>query len=169
MNGFLWSAPTKRGDSTAADDKADAVALSRLGYAQELLRAMGGFSSFALSFSVISVLTGIMTTYDVALTGGGPLALGLGWPLVSAGTLLVALAMAELASAFPTAGAMYHWAAILGRPGMGVDDGCDESGRADRDRRGDRPRLRAAVRRGHGATASGRTRCSRWSSWSMEC
>lgn len=101
------------------DDASDARELGRLGYAQELLRSMGGFSSFALSFSIISVLTGIVTTYDVAIQGGGPAALGLGWPLVSAGTMLVALAMAELASAFPTAGALYHWSAILGGPGWG--------------------------------------------------
>src|SRR5271170_5644208 len=100
-------------------DTDDAKALSRLGYSQELVRAMGGFSSFALSFSIISVLTGVVTTYDVAITGGGPAALGIGWPLVSLGTMLVALAMAELASAFPTAGAMYHWAALLGGPGWG--------------------------------------------------
>lgn len=100
-------------------DEDDARALSRLGYAQELVRSMGGFSSFALSFSIISVLTGVVTTYDVAITGGGPAALGIGWPIVSAGTLLVALAMAELASAFPTAGAMYHWSAVLGGPGWG--------------------------------------------------
>ena len=80
---------------------------------------MGGFSSFALSFSIISVLTGITTTYGVALAGGGPAALGIGWPVVSAGTLVVALAMGELASAFPTAGALYHWSAWLGGPGWG--------------------------------------------------
>lgn len=93
--------------------------LSRLGYAEELLRAMGGFSSFALSFSIISVLTGIITTYDLAIQNGGPAALGLGWPMVSAGTMLVALAMGELASAFPTAGALYHWSALLGGAGWG--------------------------------------------------
>src|SRR3984885_2210689 len=97
----------------------DAKALSRLGYAQELLRAMGGFSSFALSFSIISILTGVTTTYGVALGGGGPAALGLGWPLVGAGTLVVGLAMGELASAFPTAGALYHWSALLGGVGWG--------------------------------------------------
>jgi amino acid transporter len=97
----------------------DAGELSKLGYAQELLRAMGGFSSFALSFSIISVLTGIVTTYGVALAGGGPAALGFGWPLVSVGTLFVAMAMGELASAFPTAGALYHWAAWLGGAGFG--------------------------------------------------
>jgi len=97
----------------------DAHLLSRLGYAQELLRAMGGFSSFAISFSIISILTGVMTTYGVALGGGGPAGLGYGWPIVCAGTLLVALAMGELASAFPTAGALYHWSALLGGPGWG--------------------------------------------------
>ena len=101
------------------DEDFDAKTLSRFGYTQELLRAMGGFSSFALSFSIISVLTGIVTAYDVAIQNGGPAALGIGWPVVCAGTFLVALAMAELASAFPTAGAMYHWAAILGGPGLG--------------------------------------------------
>ena len=97
----------------------DARALSRFGYAQELFRSMGGFSSFALSFSIISVLTGIFSTYTAGLRSGGPAGLGLGWPLVSVGTMLVAMAMAELASAFPTAGALYHWSALLGGPGAG--------------------------------------------------
>ena len=93
--------------------------LGRLGYAQELLRRMGGFSSFAVSFSIISVLTGCITAYADAIGPGGPAALGLGWPIVSVGTVFVALAMAELASAFPTAGALYHWSALLGSAGWG--------------------------------------------------
>jgi amino acid transporter len=97
----------------------DARALSRLGYAQELFRSMGGFSSFALSFSIISVLTGIFSTYTAGLRSGGPAGLALGWPLVSVGTMLVAMAMGELASAFPTAGALYHWSALLGGAGAG--------------------------------------------------
>ena len=101
------------------EDAADAGALGRLGYAQELLRRMGGFSSFAVSFSIISVLTGCITAYADAIGPGGPAALGLGWPLVSVGTMFVALAMAELASAFPTAGALYHWSALLGSSGWG--------------------------------------------------
>ena len=132
---------------------ADARALSSLGYAQELLRTMGGLSSFALSFSIISILTGVVTAYDVALTGGGPAALGLGWPIVSVGTTFVALAMAELASAFPTAGAMYHWARRARRSGVGVVRRDDEPGRAGRDRRGDRSGVRAAD--GGGARAPG--------------
>ena len=80
---------------------------------------MGGYSSFALSFSIISVLTGIFSAYKMAIQAGGPIGLGVGWPLVAAGTMLVALAMAELASAFPTAGALYHWSALLGGRGAG--------------------------------------------------
>ncbi len=99
--------------------ESDETSLARLGYKQELTRAMGGFASFALSFSIISVLTGVVTTYGVALQGGGAAGLGIGWPLVCFGTLLVALAMGELASAFPTAGALYHWSALLGGPGWG--------------------------------------------------
>ncbi|MGD0529707.1 MAG: amino acid permease [Polyangiaceae bacterium] len=97
----------------------DASELARFGYAQELLRRLGGFSTFAIGFSVISVLTGITSTFGDALGAGGPAGLGIGWPLVSVGTLLVAVAMAELASAFPTAGALYHWSALLGGPAWG--------------------------------------------------
>jgi amino acid transporter len=98
---------------------ADAGELGRLGYAQELLRRMGGFSSFAVSFSIISVLTGCITAYADAIGPGGPAVLGIGWPVVSAGTCFVAVAMAELTSAFPTAGALYHWSALLGSAGWG--------------------------------------------------
>lgn len=97
----------------------DAEALAKLGYAQLLVRRVGGFASFAISFSIISILTGVITTYGTALGAGGPAALGIGWPIVCAGTMLVAVSMAELASAFPTAGALYHWSALLGGPAWG--------------------------------------------------
>jgi amino acid transporter len=99
--------------------ESDTGELARLGYAQQLRRRLGSFSSFAIGFSVISVVTGVTSTFGDALAAGGPLGLGLGWPLVSCGTLVVACAMAELASAFPTAGALYHWAALLGGPSWG--------------------------------------------------
>jgi amino acid transporter len=40
-----------------------------------------------------------------------------GWPLVTVLTLAVAASWPQLASAFPTAGALYHWASILGGRG----------------------------------------------------
>src|SRR5207248_1980046 len=105
--------------AAVSEDRDDTHTLARLGYRQELRRAMGAFSNFAISFSIISVLTGIVSTYGVALGAGGPAALGYGWPIVVAGTLVVAVAMGELASAFPTAGALYHWSALLGGPSWG--------------------------------------------------
>ena len=97
----------------------DADDLGRFGYAQQLLREMGGFSNFALSFSIISILTGAVTLYGHGLKFGGPLVMSVGWPLVTLFTLMVALSLAELASSFPTAGALYHWAATLGGRGWG--------------------------------------------------
>src|SRR5438105_11592702 len=92
----------------------DAEQLRRLGYAQQLLRDMGGFANFALSFSIISVLTGAVTLYGHGLKYGGPLQMLLGWPAVTLLTLAIAASLAELASAYPTAGALYHWSSILG-------------------------------------------------------
>ncbi|MGH9434947.1 MAG: amino acid permease, partial [Terriglobia bacterium] len=80
------------------------------------MRGFGGFSNFAISFSIISILTGAVTLFDYGLTMGGPLEMTLGWPIVTGGTLLVALSMAELCSALPTSGGMYHWSAELGGP-----------------------------------------------------
>src|ERR1700691_2576828 len=96
-------------------DRAD---LGRFGYAQELLRGMGGFSNFAISFSIISILTGV-TLFGYGLEMGGPLEMSLGCPLSTIFTLTVAASMAELCSAYPTAGATYHWAADLGGRGWG--------------------------------------------------
>ncbi|HZS42302.1 MAG TPA: amino acid permease [Polyangia bacterium] len=98
------------------DDEAE---LRRLGYAQQLRRRMSGFGNFALSFSVISILTGAVSLYGYGFAHGGPIEMTLGWPLVTLMTLLVASSLAELASAYPTAGALYHWASILGGPRVG--------------------------------------------------
>src|SRR5215467_14377764 len=91
--------------------------LSRLGYAQQLLREMGGFSNFAISFSVISILTGAVLLFGYGLKLAGPIINTIGWPVVSLFTLCVAASMAELASAYPTAGGLYFWAFRLGGRG----------------------------------------------------
>ena len=91
----------------------DAADLAHFGYAQELLREMGGFSNFAVSFSIISILTGAVTLFGYGLEMGGPLEMTLGWPVATVFTLAVASSMAELCSAYPTSGAMYHWAAAV--------------------------------------------------------
>src|SRR5881296_3441580 len=95
----------------------DARDLARLGYAQQLFREMGGFSNFAISFSIISILTGAVLLYGYGLKFAGPIVNTVGWPVVSLFTLAVAASMAELASAYPTAGGLYFWAFRLGGRG----------------------------------------------------
>ncbi len=102
----------------------DACDLAKMGYMQELLRDMGGFSNFALSFSVISILTGTTQLYGYGLKHGGPLEMTAGWTLVAIFTITVAMAMAELASAYPTAGALYHWSSFLGGRTLGWVTAC---------------------------------------------
>src|ERR1700736_1981583 len=91
---------------------ADEQRLAELGYKQEVNRGWSSFSNFAISFSIISVLAGCFTTYGQALNNGGPIAISIAWPVISLFVLCVALSMAELASAYPTAGGIYYWASI---------------------------------------------------------
>lgn len=89
--------------------------LHQLGYAQELARHMSGFSNFAVSFTIISILSGCLTLYGFGLNTGGPAVIVWGWPFVGLMTLFVGLAMAEVCSSFPTAGGLYYWSAKLAK------------------------------------------------------
>jgi amino acid permease (GABA permease) len=97
----------------------DAEQLHALGYAQELRRRMGGFSNFAVSFTIISILSGALTLYGYGMTTGGPVVMVWGWVFVGAMTTIVGLGMAEVCSSFPTAGGLYYWAAKLAPGGSG--------------------------------------------------
>jgi amino acid transporter len=92
----------------------DEQMLADLGYKQELNRSWSGFSNFAISFSIISILAGCFTTFAVGWNNGGPAAIAFGWPIVSAFILLVGFCMSELVSAYPTSGGIYWWASKLG-------------------------------------------------------
>jgi amino acid transporter len=94
---------------------ADERRLAQLGYKQELRRKLYGFSNFAISFTIISILAGAITSYGIAMTAGGPAAITLGWLGVGVMVTLVALAMAEVCSVFPTAGGLYWWASALAK------------------------------------------------------
>ena len=67
-------------EETIQSDVAD---LHKLGYAQELFRSMGGFSNFAISFSIIWILTGAVILYDYGLAWAGTAAVLIGWPLIT--------------------------------------------------------------------------------------
>ncbi len=91
--------------------------LAEMGYKQELHRGWSAFTNFAISFTIISVLAGTFTTFSFAWQNGGPIAVSIGWPVLCAFVLMVALSMAELTSKFPTAGGPYWWANDLGGAG----------------------------------------------------
>ena len=111
----MSSAPERAGYHTSEDEKL----LHRLGYAQELFRAMGGFQNFAISFTIISILAGALTSYALGFEHGGPVVIIWGWLIVGLFSTLIALSMAEIASAYPTAGGLYYWSSKLGGPGWG--------------------------------------------------
>ncbi|MDT5192684.1 MAG: hypothetical protein QOI28_4935 [Mycobacterium sp.] len=97
--------------------------LAKLGYAQELSRSWSGFSNFAISFSIISILAGCFTSFGLGWNNGGPAAIAWGWPIVSVFILIIGLCMSELVSAFPTSGGIYWWASKLGGPKAGYYTG----------------------------------------------
>ena len=105
--------------SRASGHHADEALLHRLGYAQVLYREMGGFSNFAISFTIISILAGCLTSYFIAFNNGGPVAITWGWLIIGAFSILVSMALGEIASAMPTAGALYYWSSKLGSPAWG--------------------------------------------------
>ncbi|BGP00066.1 polyamine transporter tpo5 [Rhodotorula toruloides] len=93
----------------------DADRLAQLGYEQELTRGWSALESFGISFSIISICTGITTSFSLGLTNGGPGVMSIGWICVSFMTMFVALSMAEVVSAIPSAAGPYAWSSVLAR------------------------------------------------------
>jgi amino acid transporter len=111
-----WTGVAGTGDGSTADDKR---ILHSMGYAQELLRGMRTFQNFAISFSIICILSGGINSFSQGLSSVGGASIGLGWPLACLFSLFFALAMGQIGSAYPTAGGLYHWGSILGGRGLG--------------------------------------------------
>ncbi|MFT3783190.1 MAG: amino acid permease [Nibricoccus sp.] len=113
------SAKIPHGSDSSAVVSEDVKLLHSMGYAQELMRRMSGFSNFAISFSIICILAGGITSLQLGTSAVGGAAAGIVWPIGVGFCFLVALCMAQIASAFPTAGGLYHWGSILGGKGWG--------------------------------------------------
>src|SRR5438128_5109343 len=97
----------------------DVKQLNSMGYEQELSRRMGGFSNFAISFSIICILAGGITSFQLGFSAAGGASIGIGWPLGCLFSMIVAATIGQIASAYPTAGGLYHWSSILGGRGWG--------------------------------------------------
>ncbi|MEP6852327.1 MAG: amino acid permease [bacterium] len=109
--------------STERQLDADEQRLAELGYRQDLNRNWSGFSNFAISFSIISILAGCFTSFAAGWNNGGPAAIAWGWPIIAAFILVIGLCMSELVSAYPTSGGIYWWASKLGGPKAGFYTG----------------------------------------------
>ena len=131
----MSTAPAERSPSLRGRENA-----AQLGYAQQLFRGMGGFQNFAISFTIISILAGCLTSYFVAFERGGPVAVTYGWLLVGLFSTIIALAMAEIASALPDRGRPLLLGLEARRPRLGLDDGVVQPHRPDRRHRRDRVR-----------------------------
>ena len=99
-------------DISQLDD--DERRLAELGYKQDLHRSWSGFSNFAISFSIISILAGCFTNFGAGFNNGGPISISWTWPILGAFILLIGFTMSELVSAYPTSGGIYWWASKLG-------------------------------------------------------
>lgn len=113
-----------RVDRDRANSQEDEKLLQRAGYQQELARRLDAFSNFAISLSSICILAGGLTSFHVGLCSVGGASIGIGWPVACLFSLIVATTMAQVASAFPTAGGPYHWSSILGGKGWGWATAC---------------------------------------------
>ncbi|KAL7418652.1 polyamine transporter tpo5 [Cryptotrichosporon argae] len=92
-----------------APPNADEARLNQLGYKQEFKRDMSAAGIITISFTAIGILTGMSSALQTGLFSGGPLGLFWGWNCVSFFMMMIGLSMAEICSAFPTAGGLYYW------------------------------------------------------------
>ena len=101
-------------DYSDKDKHEDVKILHGMGYAQELSRSMSKFSNFAISFSIICILSGGINSFAQATGSIGGAGAGIAWIVGCILSGFFALSMAQIGSAFPTAGGLYHWGSILG-------------------------------------------------------
>jgi amino acid transporter len=99
----------------AAQVAEDEATLNQLGYQRELARGFKTFDNFAISATIINVLAGVFSAFGFGMLAGGPRILIFGWIAVSVLVLAVGAAMAEIASAYPTSGALYYASARLAK------------------------------------------------------
>ncbi|GGS98137.1 amino acid transporter [Streptomyces cinerochromogenes] len=104
-------------DSVVLDDDAT---LHAMGYPRKLTRRFQAFDNFAISFTIINILSGIFSSFGFGMNAGGPRILVFGWIGVSLMVLLIGAAMAEVASAYPTSGALYFSAGKLAKRHKGA-------------------------------------------------
>ncbi|KAF8879599.1 hypothetical protein BD779DRAFT_1612886 [Infundibulicybe gibba] len=90
----------------------DEAELARMGYKQELKRELG---LMQVSFSIISVITGIPSLFLYGLNTGGPAVMVWGWVVVGKISSIPSYDRRCVGAAHPTSGGPYFWAAMLSK------------------------------------------------------
>ncbi len=98
----------------------DDATLHAMGYPRKLTRRFHAFDNFAISFTIINIISGIFSAFGFGMGAGGPRILIFGWIGVSVMVLFVGAAMGEIASAYPTSGALYFSAGKLAKRHRGA-------------------------------------------------
>jgi amino acid transporter len=98
----------------------DDAMLHAMGYPRKLTRRFRAFDNFAISFTIINIISGIFSAFGFGMGAGGPRILIFGWIGVSVMVLFVGAAMGEIASAYPTSGALYFSAGKLAKRHRGA-------------------------------------------------
>ena len=142
------------GQSPGYHTSEDEQILHKLGYAQELFRGMGGFRNFAISFTIISILAGCLTSYTIAFEHGGPVAVTWGWLLVGLMSTLIALSHGRDRVGLPDRRRPLLLGVEARGPGLGLGDGLVQPDRPDRGHGGDRVRARGLRDRCSSTTGS---------------
>lgn len=91
--------------ATIADD--DERLLARIGYKQELRREFSKWSTVSYAISILGVLGSVPATFGPPLEAGGPATAVWCWFIGSCMAMCIGSSVAELVSAYPTAGGMY--------------------------------------------------------------
>ena len=93
-------------------DRLDTAELARFGYPQKLSRAFGAYSSFALSFSMITITTTVFTLFSSPFQQMGGIGIWL-WIPVTLGVIPLTLVYAHLSARLPVTGYAYQWSSRL--------------------------------------------------------
>ncbi|CAI7569146.1 unnamed protein product [Penicillium palitans] len=91
--------------ATIHDD--DELLLARIGYKQELRREFSKWSTVSYAISILGVLGSVPATFGSPLAAGGPATAVWCWLIGSCMAMCIGSSVAELVSAYPTAGGMY--------------------------------------------------------------
>jgi amino acid transporter len=110
------SPPGARSAPAHEDLNSEDAILQAQGVTPILARRMGFRAAVTGPFNIISVPTGLIATLGLGMNSGGPAGMWWAWLGVSAATMVVGMVLGEMASAMPTAAALYQWTHQLAKP-----------------------------------------------------